>query len=136
MLKGERTASRTGSAAGSVLHRAARGYALRNCQKVWNQRIRHPEAERISDQKCEPDPGGMEDPGEITRWLAGTCLWVFASPIFFCLFHFRFLSESSVYLCRRELFRTVQNHTRMVRIYLQRNSVFLCSNKREMSCEE
>jgi hypothetical protein len=24
----------------------------------------------------------MEDPGEITRWLAGTCLWVFASPIF------------------------------------------------------
>ena len=28
----------------------------------------------------------MEDPGEMTNRLAGTCLWVFASPIFFVFF--------------------------------------------------
>ena len=36
-------------------------------KKVWNQRICHPEAERLPDQKCKPDPGGMEDPGVIKR---------------------------------------------------------------------
>ena len=52
----------------AVYYTVQRGrHALCNRQKVWNQRICHPEAERLPDQKCEPDPGRVEDPGEIKR---------------------------------------------------------------------